>query len=158
MNIRDCITSVISRRLKRTLNLLLKAVITVQYVKCYDRKMSQCHRGPEDSETREWSLPAREWGASKTLELDFKGKLEIDGEKRTDSSQKEKHKWRQQDMKGLDKVGCNKSSIWPEKESCRGKWCREGNGNPLQWSCLENPRDRGAGGLLSMGSHRVGHD
>ena len=24
--------------------------------------------------------------------------------------------------------------------SCTG----EGNGNPLQWSCLENPRDRGA--------------
>ena len=23
---------------------------------------------------------------------------------------------------------------------------------------LENPRDGGAGGLLSMGSHRVGHD
>ena len=22
---------------------------------------------------------------------------------------------------------------------------REGNGNPLQYSCLENPRDRGAG-------------
>ena len=22
--------------------------------------------------------------------------------------------------------------------------CGEGNGNPLQWSCLENPRDRGA--------------
>ena len=21
---------------------------------------------------------------------------------------------------------------------------KEGNGNPLQWSCLENPRDRGA--------------
>ena len=83
---------------------------------------------------------------------------------------------------------------------------REGNGNPLQYSCLENPMDRGAwwaavhgvakswtqlsdltftfhlhasekemathssvlawrtpgtvepGGLLSMGSHRVGHD
>ena len=82
----------------------------------------------------------------------------------------------------------------------------EGNGNPLQYSCLENPRDKGAweaavhevaksrtrlsnftftfhfqalekemathssvlawripgtgepGGLLSMGSHRVGHD
>ena len=44
----------------------------------------------------------------------------------------------------------------------------EGNSNPLQFSCLENPRDRGAwwaavygvapGGLLSMGSHRVGHD
>ena len=34
----------------------------------------------------------------------------------------------------------------------------EGNGNPLQYSCLENPRDRGAGGLPSMGSHRVGHN
>ena len=38
--------------------------------------------------------------------------------------------------------------------SCTG----EGNGNPLQCSCLENPRDRGAWWLLSMGSHRVGHD
>ena len=34
----------------------------------------------------------------------------------------------------------------------------EGNGNPLHYSCLENPRDGGACGLLSMGSHRVGHD
>ena len=34
----------------------------------------------------------------------------------------------------------------------------EGNGNPLQYSCLENPRDRGAIGLPSMGLHRVGHD
>ena len=25
-------------------------------------------------------------------------------------------------------------------------------------SCLENPRDGEPGGLLSMGSHRVGHD
>ena len=32
----------------------------------------------------------------------------------------------------------------------------EGNGNPLQYSCLENPRDREPGGLPSMGSHRVG--
>ena len=38
--------------------------------------------------------------------------------------------------------------------SCIG----EGNGNPLQWSCLENPRDGEAGRLPSMGSHRVGHD
>ena len=38
--------------------------------------------------------------------------------------------------------------------SCIG----EENGNPLQCSCLENPRDREPGGLLSMGSHRVGHD
>ena len=34
----------------------------------------------------------------------------------------------------------------------------EGNGNPLQYSCLENPMDRGAGGLQSMGSQSVGHD
>ena len=34
----------------------------------------------------------------------------------------------------------------------------EGNGNPLQCSCLENPRDGDPGGLLSMGSHKVGHD
>ena len=35
---------------------------------------------------------------------------------------------------------------------------REGNGNPLQYSCLENPREGEPGGLLSMGLHRVGHD
>ena len=34
----------------------------------------------------------------------------------------------------------------------------EGNGNPLQCSCLENPRDGEPGRLLSMGSHRVGHN
>ena len=34
----------------------------------------------------------------------------------------------------------------------------EGNGNPLQCSCLENPRDGEPGGLPSMGSHRFGHD
>ena len=33
-----------------------------------------------------------------------------------------------------------------------------GRGNPLQRSCLENPVDRGACGLLSIGSQRVGHD
>ena len=38
--------------------------------------------------------------------------------------------------------------------SCIG----EGNGNPLQCSCLENLRDGEPGGLPSMGSHRVGHD
>ena len=32
------------------------------------------------------------------------------------------------------------------------------NGNPLQCSCMKNPRDREPGGLPSMGSHRVGHD
>ena len=34
----------------------------------------------------------------------------------------------------------------------------EGNETPLQYSCLENPRDGEPGGLPSMGSHRVGHD
>ena len=61
-------------------------------------------------------------------------------------------------------VGC---SPWGRKESdmterlafhfslsCIG----EGNGNPLQCSCLENPRDGEPGGLPPMGSHRVGHD
>ena len=38
--------------------------------------------------------------------------------------------------------------------SCIG----EGNGNPLQCSCLENPRDGEPGGLPSMGSHTVKHD
>ena len=32
-----------------------------------------------------------------------------------------------------------------------------GNGNPLQYSCLENPMDRGPGRLQSMGSQTVGH-
>ena len=61
-------------------------------------------------------------------------------------------------------VGC---SPWSREESdtterlpfhfslsCIG----EGNGNPLQYSCLEKPGTGEPGGLLSMGSHRVGHD
>ena len=38
--------------------------------------------------------------------------------------------------------------------SCIG----EGNGNPLQCSCLENPGDGKPGGLPSMGSLRVGYN
>ena len=34
----------------------------------------------------------------------------------------------------------------------------EGNGNPLQYSCLENSMDRGAQQPWSMGSQRVRHD
>ena len=34
----------------------------------------------------------------------------------------------------------------------------EGNSYPLQYSCLENPMDRGAGRLQSKGSLRLGHD
>ena len=40
-----------------------------------------------------------------------------------------------------------------------GRFPGEGNGNPLQYSCLENPMDGGAWcWLLSMGSQRVGHE
>ena len=38
--------------------------------------------------------------------------------------------------------------------SCIG----EGNGNPLQCSCLENPRDGGAWWAAVYGVTRVGHD
>ena len=34
----------------------------------------------------------------------------------------------------------------------------EGNGTPLQHSCLENPMDRGAWKAAGVGSLRVGHD
>ena len=43
---------------------------------------------------------------------------------------------------------------FPFSLSCIG----EGNGSPLQCSCLENPGTGEPGGLPSMGSHRVGHD
>ena len=32
------------------------------------------------------------------------------------------------------------------------------NDNPLQYPCLENPMDRGAGGLQSTGLQSVGHN
>ena len=31
-----------------------------------------------------------------------------------------------------------------EETNLFNKWCREGNSNPLQYSCLENPLDGGA--------------
>ena len=34
----------------------------------------------------------------------------------------------------------------------------EGNSNSLQYSCLENPKDRGAWQATVMGSRRVRHD
>ena len=34
----------------------------------------------------------------------------------------------------------------------------EGNGNPLRYSCLENPVDKGPWWATSMGSQRVGHN
>ena len=34
----------------------------------------------------------------------------------------------------------------------------EGNGNLLQYSCLEIPRTEESGGLQSTGSQKIGHD
>ena len=65
---------------------------------------------------------------------------------------------------GWSQVGC---SPWGREESDTTKRLHfhfslscigEGNGNPLQCSCLENPGAGKPGGLVSMGSHRVGHD
>ena len=39
-----------------------------------------------------------------------------------------------------------------------GRACGEGNGNPLQYSCLEDPRDRGAWWATVHGVARVGCD
>ena len=39
-----------------------------------------------------------------------------------------------------------------------GRFPGEGHGNPLQYSCLENPMDRGACGRQSIGSQRVKQD
>ena len=39
-----------------------------------------------------------------------------------------------------------------------GRYPGEGNGNPLQYSCLENPLDRGAWWATVHGVTRVGHD
>ena len=39
-----------------------------------------------------------------------------------------------------------------------GRSHEEGHDNPLQYSCLENPRDRGAWWATVHGVTRVGHD
>ena len=39
-----------------------------------------------------------------------------------------------------------------------GRFPGEGNGNPLQYSCLENPMDGGAWWATVHGLQRVGHD
>ena len=39
-----------------------------------------------------------------------------------------------------------------------GRSSGEGNGNPFQYSCLENPMDRGAWWLQPISLQRVGHD
>ena len=39
-----------------------------------------------------------------------------------------------------------------------GQYPGGGQGNSLQYSCLENPTDRGAWWIQSMGLQKVGHD
>ena len=57
--------------------------------------------------------------------------------------------------RGLLRVGHDWATSLSFSLSCIGG----GNGNPLQCSCLENPRDGGAWWAVgSIGSHRVGHD
>ena len=65
----------------------------------------------------------------------------------------------QRNVVGCSPGGCEKSDTTERLHfhfslSCIG----EGNGNPLQCSYLGNPRNGGACGLPSMGSHRVGHN
>ena len=43
-------------------------------------------------------------------------------------------------------------------KGCSAQDLGEGNGTPLQYSCLGNPRTEELGGLQSMGSLRVGQD
>ena len=69
------------------------------------------------------------------------------------SSQRPQQGKDQKEAKLEDKIG--ELGLIPDLGRSPG----EGNGNPLQYSCLENPMDRGEpGGLQSMGSQRVGHD
>ena len=53
-------------------------------------------------------------------------------------------------------IACNMGD--PGSISGSGRFPKEGNGNPLQYSCLENPMDRGAWQATVHGVARVGHD
>ena len=51
---------------------------------------------------------------------------------------------------------CNAGDLGSIPES--GRYPGEGNGNPLQYSCLENSMDRGPRQATVHGVTRVGHD
>ena len=55
---------------------------------------------------------------------------------------------------GGKESACNVGDVGSLPRS--GRSPGEGDGNPFQYSCLENPMNRGAGGLQSMGLQRVG--
>ena len=54
----------------------------------------------------------------------------------------------------------NPPAMWGDLGSIPGlgRYSGEGNGNPLQYFCLENSMDRGAWRATIMGSQRVGRD
>ena len=64
--------------------------------------------------------------------------------------------------KGLPHSSVGKESACnaedPGSISGSGRSPREGNGNPLQYSCLEKPKDRGTWQIPVHGVARVGHD
>jgi len=39
-----------------------------------------------------------------------------------------------------------------------GRYSGEGNGSPLQYPCLENPKDSGVWKATAQGLQKVGHD
>ena len=51
---------------------------------------------------------------------------------------------------------CSVGDLGPIPES--GRSPGEGNGHPLQYSCLENPMDRAAWWATVLGSQKVGLD
>ena len=59
---------------------------------------------------------------------------------------------------GLDgkEIACSMGD--PASIPGSGRFPEEGNGNPLQYSCLENPMDRGAWQATAHGVTRVGHN
>ena len=52
----------------------------------------------------------------------------------------------------------NPGSVLGKRSERSERSLGEGNGNPLQCSCLKNCMDRGPGGLQFMGSQKVRHD
>ena len=61
-------------------------------------------------------------------------------------------------MKKQLKLNIYKTKTIASSPMANRKANREGNGTPLQYSCLETPMDGEHGRLQSMGLLRVGHD
>ena len=63
---------------------------------------------------------------------------------------------------GFPDSSVGKESAWhagdPSSIPGLGRSSGEGNGNPLQYSCLENTMDRGAWRAIVHGVSRVGHN